>query len=259
MLARRQLSLAAVVAVGLALFPSQAAALEWKYRYFDLPKNDNQPITTQTDEAEAWLATLGPRPDGIRFVPSENGFHFWARHDGMQGQGWDFKHWGRNNWTNPMEIRNGLYDNTMIFGGFLRRKGKGPLLIQPYRDNQYAYVLTRTGPSLPPRTGWVYQHFGTAGSWQPKVEAFINGRHPGHASDIVGGLSRGKDFHLWVRKSTTTCEWELKHEVANVGLLNGRIRLGIAKGTIAPLGFNYQSPQHLWYAKLKSPESCLQP
>jgi hypothetical protein len=254
-----KLKQALLTALAAALFaaPTAAYAGNWVYRHFQLPK---KPISDHGGKAakqvyknlQTWLNGYGPTAQGIRLAPAVNGIHAWVRQDN-RGTKWTLHKVGTQPFR-PSPLTKALKARRSVLGGFVRIYEPGPPRARrrhgQFMDTQWFYRLETKSRGRP--GNWVYTHKRAgARGWQRQIEDWINSHGAANASSIQGGLSAGKDFHLWVRKDGRKCRWKLVHEgmpkAGSHHLMNGKIRAGLANGSIAPLGFNRQS--RLWYAK----------
>jgi hypothetical protein len=234
-----------------------AHAASWKYKYVSTPTGPYKARTKLRAAREkyvaSWLKSLGPRPDGVRMIPATNGFHVWARVD-KAGYQYKLVHYGKNKWTNPISLKSQIGAGNATFGGFLRVRKSS-------YDEQYGYRLVRTAGSKKGGGSWAYTHVKAAGpNWKSVVNDFINQQKPNSANSIWGGLSRGKDFHFWVKKGTSSCKWAITNQQlppSATSLMGGLVKGAIAARKLAPVGFNYSSPQHLWSVNLTNATSCL--
>ena len=232
----------------------------WYYRPFQLPKplHDTNSDTAQKaviNTMHQWIDGYGPKPDGLRVVASTNTIHVWARSD-KRGYKWRVAKVPESVFT-PNALTANLNAGTARFGAFLRSYDTKP---GEKMDLQYFLRFDRiAGTSMTGGT-WHYTHIKASGSnnFKAILEQFINSHGPSEASGIQGGLSRGKDFHLWVRADGSPCKWKLTAKgmpaSGSYGLLNGAILQDVARRRLAPLGFNLQSA--LWYAEKISSPTC---
>ncbi len=90
---------------------------------------------------------------------------------------------------------------------------------------------------------WIHKH---SQDWRVIID-FVNSLNP-NLDGIQGGLSHGRDFHVWVRQGdNNTKRFELKYTGGWTGTTAQDIETMLESGKIKLLSFNMAKPPKFWY------------
>ena len=90
---------------------------------------------------------------------------------------------------------------------------------------------------------WVHKHSKSSGT----IIDFVNSMKP-NLDGIQGGLSHGRDFHVWVRQGDNNGKrFELKYTGGWTGSSPQDLETMLETGKIKLLSFNMESPPKFWY------------
>ena len=90
---------------------------------------------------------------------------------------------------------------------------------------------------------WVHKHSKSAKT----IVDFVNSMHP-KLDGIQGGLSNGRDFHVWVREGDNgNKRYELKTTGGWTDSSPQDLETMLETGRITLLSFNMENPPCFWY------------